>query len=73
MAHDENSSIFKIGINLTIACLLSGIIIAGTYSVTAPVAAKERVNQKNKAMQELVADAKEFKPIELTTYVYKGN
>ncbi len=70
MSHDENSSIFKIGINLTIACLLSGLIIAGVYSVTAPVAAKERVNLKNKAMKELVADATEFKPIEGKTEWY---
>lgn len=63
-AHDENDSIFKIGINLTVACLLSGIIIAGTYAVTAPVAAQERVNLKNQAMKELVADAEAFQPIE---------
>jgi electron transport complex protein RnfG len=68
--HDDNSSIFKIGINLTIACLLSGAIIAGTYAVTAPVAAKERVVQKNKAMKELVTDAQEFKPIEGKTDWY---
>lgn len=63
MAHDADNSIFKIGINLTIACLLSGVIIAATYAVTAPVAAQERVNLKNQAMKELVADAQEFKPI----------
>lgn len=63
-ANEENNSIFKIGINLTIACLLSGIIIAGTYAVTAPVAARERVNLKNQAMKELVADAENFQPIE---------
>lgn len=62
--HDAGDSIFKIGINLTIACLLSGVIIAGTYAVTAPVAAKERVNLKNKAMKELVKDAQNFKPID---------
>lgn len=61
--HDNGGGIFKVGINLTIACLLSGAIIAGTYSVTAPVAAQERINSKNKAMKELVADAQEFKPV----------
>lgn len=68
--HEANDSIFKIGINLAIACLLSGAIIAGTYAVTAPVAAKERVNLKNKAMKELVADAQNFKPIEGKTDWY---
>lgn len=61
--HDNGGGIFKIGINLTIACLISGAIIAGTYAVTAPVAAKERVNLKNKAMKELVTDAQEFKAV----------
>jgi|GEM_PF-6942210 len=62
--HDEQNSIFKIGINLTIACLLSGAIIAGTYSITAPIAAQERVNLKNRAMKELVAEAQTFQPIQ---------
>lgn len=75
MAHDEHghdagNSIFKIGINLTIACLLSGAIIAGVYAVTAPVAAQERVNLKNKAMKEIVADAQSFAPIEGKTDWY---
>ncbi len=70
MAHDKNDNIFAIGINLTIACLLSGTIIAGVYSVTAPVAARERENLKTRAMQELVADAQTFKPIEGKTEWY---
>ncbi|AIF52495.1 RnfABCDGE type electron transport complex subunit G [Pelosinus sp. UFO1] len=61
--HEKNDSIFKIGINLTLACLLSGGIIAATYAVTEPVAAQERINLKNKAMVELVAEAQDFKPI----------
>lgn len=61
--HNADDSIFKIGINLTIACFLSGVIIAGTYAVTAPVAAQQRENMKNKAMKELVTDAQAFKPI----------
>lgn len=68
--HDADNSIFKIGINLTIACLLSGAIIAGVYSVTAPVAAQERENLKNKAMKELVADAQSFKAIDGKTEWY---
>ncbi len=68
--HEENSSIFKIGINLTIACLLSGVIISGVYAITAPAAAQSRIDLKNKAMKELVADAKEFKPIEGKTDWY---
>jgi electron transport complex protein RnfG len=62
--HEENNSIFKIGINLTIACLLSGAIIAGTYAVTAPIAAKADAAMKVQAMKDLVAGAQEFKPIQ---------
>jgi len=67
MAHEANGhdggSILKVGINLTIACLISGAIIAGTYWVTHPVAVKELVHQHNLAMQELVKDAQDFKPV----------
>ncbi|VBB07853.1 electron transport complex subunit rnfg/rsxg [Lucifera butyrica] len=70
-AHESNaSSIFKIGINLTIACLISGTIIAGTYAVTAPVAAKEQIVQQNKAMKDLVPDAQNFKPVDGKTGWY---
>lgn len=61
--HEANDSIFKIGINMTIACLLSGAIIAGVYAFTAPVAAESRKELKNSAMKAVVADAQEFTPI----------
>lgn len=74
MAHTEhaeaNNSIFKIGINLTLACLLSGAVIAGTFAVTDPIATKERANLKNKAMTELVSQAQEFKAIDGKTDWY---
>jgi len=65
MAHEghDDSSIFKIGINLTIACLLSGAIISGVYVITAPVAAEKREAMKTQAMKELVADAQSFKAV----------
>lgn len=63
-SQEETNSIFKVGINLTIACLLSGLIIAGTYAVTAPVAERERENLKTQAMKELVQDAESFKPVD---------
>jgi electron transport complex protein RnfG len=61
--HDDGGGLFKIAINLTIACLLSGTIIAGTYAATAPIADKEKIAQQNKAMKELVADAQDFKAV----------
>ncbi|EAX48123.1 electron transport complex, RnfABCDGE type, G subunit [Thermosinus carboxydivorans Nor1] len=69
--HEQQSnSIFKVGMNLAIACFLSGAVIASTYAMTAPIAAQERINQKNKAMKELVADAQEFKPVDGKTDWY---
>jgi electron transport complex protein RnfG len=62
--HDDGGGLVKIGMNLTLACLLSGAIIAGTYYITAPVAAKEKIVQQNKAMKDLVADAQDFKAVE---------
>ena len=58
-----NNSIFKIGANLALACILSGAIIAATYAVTAPIAAQEAVKMKEAALQELVPQANKFKPI----------
>jgi len=63
MAHGNKDSIFKIGGNLAMACILSGAVIAVTYAVTAPVAAEQAINQKAKAMQELVPDGQKFEPI----------
>ncbi len=64
MSHGANDSIFKIGINLTLACLLASAVIAGTYALTAPVAAKSKIALDNKARKELVADAQDFKAVD---------
>ena len=63
-AHEQNDSIFKIGINLTVACLLASAVISGTYALTAPVAAKAKIDTDNKARKELVADAQDFKEVD---------
>jgi len=63
--HDEkNNSIFKIATNLAAACLVSGIIIAGVYFITADAAAQKAVDLKNAAMKALVQDAEKFNPVE---------
>jgi len=62
-AHGQNDSIVKIAMNLAMACFLSGVVIAGTYSVTEPVAAKSREALKAQAMKEVVKDATDFKEI----------
>lgn len=64
MAHEQNDSIFKVGINLTLACLLSGAVIAGVFAITAPIAAKTKIQLDNQARKALVADAQDFKAID---------
>jgi len=63
-AHAQNDSIFKVGINLTLACFLASAVISTVYYFTAPVAAKTKIDMDNKARQGLIADAQEFKAVE---------
>jgi len=64
MSAEHNDSILTIALNLTAACLISGVIIAGTYFVTAPVAAQKAVETRQKAMQTLVPQADKFQEVE---------
>lgn len=57
-------SIFAIAFNLTMACLVSGVIIAVTYYFTAPIAARKNIELNNQAMKALVPDADTFKKVE---------
>nr|WP_315022482.1 FMN-binding protein [uncultured Aminipila sp.] len=69
--HEEKTySIFQIAMNLTIACLISGIIIAGTYYITNPSAVKNAELLVQKSMQELVKDADNFQPVDGKTDWY---
>ena len=60
---DKEYSIFEIAMNLTITCLVSGMIIAGTYFFTAPIAAEKSEMMKQQTMQTLIKDADSFKAI----------
>jgi electron transport complex protein RnfG len=67
VSHDtavKNDGILQITLNLAGAAFLSGLIIAGVYFVTAPVAAEQRIVMRNNSMKELVPDASAFKPLE---------
>lgn len=35
---DNNNGIFKITLSLALTCFISGVIIAGAYAITEPVA-----------------------------------
>lgn len=60
---EKKYSIFQIAMNLTAACFISGAVIAGTYYVTAPIAAQKAIQLKNDSMKSLVKDAEGFKPV----------
>lgn len=59
----KEESIFKVAINLIIACLVSGLIIGIVYFITAPIAAEKNEMLKQQAMKELVNDAETFKEV----------
>jgi len=63
MQHKLNKNIIAITLNLTIACVISGVIIAGTYQLTAATAKKRSIEIKNKSMKNLVTAADTFKSI----------
>ena len=61
--HHSDDSVFKIALNLTGACLISGIIIAGVYALTAKTAVRKAEEMKTAAMKELVLEADDFAPL----------
>ena len=70
--HENKSSVVKIALNLTIACFISGIIIASVYFVTNPIAVKNEAMLKEQSMKELISDAQEFTPIKDKTEWYEA-
>lgn len=60
----KKNSVFAIALNLGAAGLLSGLIIAAVYFVTAPVAAEQRIVMRDLSMKELEPSAGSFQPID---------
>lgn len=61
---DNNNSIFKIALNLTITCIISGLIIATAYFFTHDIAVQKAEELKTIALESLVTDADEYTEIE---------
>jgi len=57
---NKEYSIFQIAFNLTMVCIISGIIIAATYYLTAPITARKNAQLKQESMQQLVPKAESF-------------
>jgi len=69
--HTENKdSILKIALNLAGACIVSGIIIAIVYFLTADIAIQKQVELNNLALKNLVTEADKYTPIEGKTGWY---
>ncbi|HSN58877.1 MAG TPA: RnfABCDGE type electron transport complex subunit G [Clostridiaceae bacterium] len=62
--NDSNSSILKIALNLTATCFICGVIIAGTYFATAPIAAQKAIETTKNTMKALVPQADNFVEVE---------
>lgn len=60
---NKEYSIFQIALNLTMVCLISGIIIATVYFFTEPITVKKNAQLKQQSMQELVPKADSFTAI----------
>ncbi|WP_099468054.1 FMN-binding protein [Konateibacter massiliensis] len=63
--HDEahvqkEYTILQVALNLAIVCIVSGLIIAVTYFITAPIALQKNAELEKQAMQNLVEDATDF-------------
>jgi Na+-translocating ferredoxin:NAD+ oxidoreductase subunit G len=63
-SNEKNNGIFQIALNLTMASLISGTVLASTYFVTAPFAKQQRIRQKDLTMRELIPGANTFQPVE---------
>ena len=61
---EKEYSILQIAMNLTAACLISGIILAGTFFVTHPIALEKNKMLEEQAMKNLVAEADTFSAVD---------
>ena len=60
---EKKYSILQIALNLTYACLISGLIIAAVYYLTNPIAIVKNELLKQQAMKSLVTDSDNFEAV----------
>jgi len=60
---NKEYSILQVALNLAVACIISGVIIAVIYFITAPIAVQKTAMLKQQAMKDLVKDADNFKAV----------
>lgn len=69
----QKDSIIKIAINLTGACVISGLIIAGTYFFTNDTAVQKEAELKNLTLKSMVIEADSYQPITGKTDWYSAS
>lgn len=70
--HKEDS-VLKIALNLTGACLISGLIIAGTYFLTNDTAVQKEAELKNLTLKSMVTEADAYNKVEGKTDWYAAS
>ncbi|SHH62731.1 electron transport complex protein RnfG [Sporobacter termitidis DSM 10068] len=61
---EKKSGILAIALNLTVACIVSGVILAVAYFITHPVAVQKQKEADALALQTLVPAATSFVPVD---------
>lgn len=64
MADKNESSVFKVAMNLVLTCLVSGCIIGAVFFITGPTAAAKAEQMKQESMKSLVPDADKFTEVQ---------
>ena len=61
---EKEDSVFKIALNLTVACIVAGIIISIVYYFTADIAIAKQAELNVLALKSLVKEADEYTPVD---------
>lgn len=69
----KDDSVLKIALNLTGACVISGLIIAGTYFLTNDIAVQKAAELKNLTLKSMVTEADTYKNVEGKTDWYAAS
>lgn len=52
----------RLGLILMSICLVAGLILAATYNITSPAIQRQKINQEQEALKEILPEADEFLP-----------
>jgi electron transport complex protein RnfG len=61
---EKEDSLFKIALNLTVACIIAGVIISIVYYFTADIAIAKQAELNTLALKNLVTEADQYTPVD---------